>query len=145
MKKSYFWVFVANIYFNKNLLKNVNKTSMFKKKIFQTPIYKKKSFGKMPSKKGNCLKVFITTPKKPNSAARKTAKVILISNKQVIRCHIPGIKHTLQKYSTVLVKGSQVRDLPGIKYRVVRGKFDLKKVYDRTKSRSKYGIPKLTN
>jgi small subunit ribosomal protein S12 len=96
-----------------------------------------------PQKKGTCIKVFITTPKKPNSAARKTAKVILISNKKPIHCHIPGVKHTLQKYSTVLIRGAKVRDLPGIKYRVIRGKFDLKRVYDRTKSRSKYGIPRL--
>jgi small subunit ribosomal protein S12 len=103
---------------------------------------KKKGLDKCPQKKGTCLKVFITTPKKPNSAARKTVKVILLSTKKIIRCHIPGIKHTLQKYSTVLIQGAQVRDLPGIRYRVIRGKFDLKRVYDRTKSRSKYGIPK---
>jgi small subunit ribosomal protein S12 len=104
---------------------------------------KKAALDKCPQKKGTCLKVFITTPKKPNSASRKTVKVILLSNKKMVRCHIPGIKHTLQKYSTVLVRGAQVRDLPGIKYRVVRGKYDLKRVYDRTKSRSKYGVPKL--
>lgn len=106
---------------------------------------KKAALAKCPQKKGTCLKIFITTPKKPNSAARKTAKVILLSNKKTVHCHIPGVKHTLQKYSTVLVRGAQVRDLPGIKYRVIRGKFDLKRVYDRTKARSKYGIPKLDN
>ena len=121
----------------------LTKLQCLKKKYFKYKISRKKALEKCPQKKGNCLKVFITTPKKPNSAARKTAKVILISNKQIIRCHIPGIKHTLQKYSTVLVRGARVRDLPGIKYRVIRGKFDLKRVYDRTKSRSKYGIPKL--
>jgi small subunit ribosomal protein S12 len=104
---------------------------------------KKMALNKCPQKKGTALKVFITTPKKPNSAARKTVKVILLSNKKTVCCHIPGVRHTLQKYSTVLVRGAQVRDLPGIKYRVVRGKFDLKRVYDRTKSRSKYGVPKL--
>lgn len=104
---------------------------------------KKKSLFPTPQKKGTCLKVFITTPKKPNSAARKTVKVILISKKKSVICHIPGVKHTLQKYSTVLIRGASVRDLPGIKHRVIRGKFDLKRVYDRTKSRSKYGIPKL--
>lgn len=104
---------------------------------------KKVALEKCPQKKGTCIKIFITTPKKPNSAARKTAKVLLLSNKKSIRCHIPGIKHTLQKYSTVLIRGAQVRDLPGIKYRIVRGKFDLKRVYDRTNARSKYGIPRL--
>lgn len=121
----------------------LTKLQSLKKKYHSPRLIKKKALEMCPQKKGNCLKVFITTPKKPNSAARKTAKVVLISNKQVIRCHIPGIKHTLQKYSTVLVRGARVRDLPGIKYRVIRGKFDLKRVYDRTKSRSKYGIPKL--
>lgn len=121
----------------------LTKLQSLKKKYHRPKLTKKKALEMCPQKKGNCLKVFITTPKKPNSAARKTAKVVLISNKQVVRCHIPGIKHTLQKYSTVLVRGAQVRDLPGIKYRVIRGKFDLKRVYDRTKSRSKYGIPKL--
>lgn len=121
----------------------LTKLQSLKKKYHRPKLIKKKALEMCPQKKGNCLKVFITTPKKPNSAARKTAKVVLISNKQVVRCHIPGIKHTLQKYSTVLVRGARVRDLPGIKYRVIRGKFDLKRVYDRTKSRSKYGIPKL--
>jgi len=94
-----------------------------------------------PQKKGTCLKVFITSPKKPNSASRKVAKVILLSNKKITFCHIPGIRHSLQRYSTVLIRGGRVRDLPGIKYRLIRGKFDLKKVYDRSKARSKYGIP----
>ena len=96
-----------------------------------------------PQKKGTCLKVFITSPKKPNSASRKVLKVVLISTKKTTHCHIPGIKHSLQRYSTVLVRGGRVRDLPGVKYRVVRGKFDLKRVYDRIKARSKYGIPKV--
>ena len=96
-----------------------------------------------PQKKGICLKVFLTSPKKPNSASRKIAKVLLLSNKKTVHCHIPGIKHSLQKYSTVLIRGGRVKDLPGVKYRIVRGKFDLKRVYDRSKARSKYGIPKL--
>lgn len=116
------------------------KNQNFKKKKIN---HKKKNILNTPQKKGTCLKVFITTPKKPNSAARKTVKVILISRKKSVICHIPGIKHTLQKYSTVLIRGASVRDLPGIKHRVIRGKFDLKRVYDRTKSRSKYGVPKL--
>jgi small subunit ribosomal protein S12 len=89
------------------------------------------------------IKFLLLLPKKPNSAARKTIKVILLFNKKSVLCHIPGIKHSLQKYSSVLIRGARVRDLPGIKYRAVRGKFDLKRVYDRTKARSKYGVPKL--
>ena len=82
---------------------------------------KKRALGRCPQKKGTCTKIFITTPKKPNSAARKTAKVTLLSNKMKVICHIPGIKHSLQRYSSVLIRGAKVRDLPGIKYRIVRG------------------------
>jgi small subunit ribosomal protein S12 len=96
---------------------------------------------KCPQKKGTCLKVFVTSPKKPNSASRKIVKVVLLSNRKKTHCHIPGIKHSLQRYSTVLIRGGKAKDLPGVKYRLVRGKFDLKYVYDRTKARSKYGIP----
>jgi small subunit ribosomal protein S12 len=98
---------------------------------------------KCPQKKGTCLKVFVTAPKKPNSASRKVAKVVLLSNRKTTQCHIPGIKHSLQRYSTVLIRGGRVRDLPSVKYRVIRGKFDLKRVYDRLKARSKYGVPKI--
>lgn len=96
-----------------------------------------------PQKKGTCIKVFIMAPKKPNSASRKVLKVLLTSTKKKTHCHIPGIKHSLQRYSTVLIRGGRVRDLPGIKYRAIRNKFDLKRVYDRTKARSKYGVAKL--
>lgn len=106
---------------------------------------KKLVLEKCPQKKAVCLKVFVTSPKKPNSANRKVAKVALTSNKKKTICHIPGIKHSLQRYSTILIRGGRVRDLPGIKYRAVRGKLDLKKVYDRFKARSKYGIPKIEN
>ena len=68
---------------------------------------------------------------------------MLLSTKKTTHCHIPGIKHNLQKYSTVLIRGGHVKDLPGIKYRVIRGKYDLKYVYDRFKARSKYGVPKM--
>ena len=93
-----------------------------------------------PQKKGICLKVFVRSPKKPNSATRKVVKVLFLSTKKTSHCHIPGIKHNLQKYSTVLIRGGRVKDLPGIRYRLVRGKFDLKRVYDRVKAKSKYGI-----
>lgn len=102
---------------------------------------KKLILEKCPQKKATCLKVFVTSPKKPNSASRKVAKVVLLSNRKVTHCHIPGIKHSLQRYSTVLIRGGRVKDLPGVKYRLIRGKFDLKRVFDRTKARSKYGIP----
>ena len=116
------------------LIKKVRKKK--KKKV------KKLILDKCPQKKGTCLKVFVTSPKKPNSASRKVVKVVLSSSKKKTHCHIPGIKHSLQRYSTVLFRGGRVKDLPGIKYRLIRNKFDLQYVYDRSKARSKYGIPK---
>lgn len=104
---------------------------------------KKTVLNKCPHKKGICSQVFLKSPKKPNSAARKVAKVILISTKKSTICHIPGEKHTLQKYSNVLVRGGRVLDLPGVKYRLVRGKFDLYSVLERKNARSKYGKKKL--
>lgn len=123
------------------------KIQLILKKISKKKKKKKKKLvlEKCPQKKAVCLKVFVTSPKKPNSANRKVAKVALTSNKKKTICHIPGIKHSLQRYSTILIRGGRVRDLPGIKYRAVRGKLDLKKVYDRFKARSKYGIPKIEN
>jgi small subunit ribosomal protein S12 len=82
-------------------------------------------------------------PKKPNSANRKVAKVTFSKNKRNTYCYIPGIKHNLQKFSTVLLRGGRTKDLPGLKYKFVRGKFDLKSVQNRFKARSKYGIKKF--
>jgi len=96
-----------------------------------------------PQKKGQCVKIFITSPKKPSSGKRKVARVALSTGKH-INCHIPGTGgHNLQKFSTVLIRGCRVRDIPAMKYRAIRGKYDLKYVYERLSSRSKYGKPKL--
>jgi small subunit ribosomal protein S12 len=121
------------------------KIQLLIKKTRQQKIQKSKKLilEKCPQKKGTCLKVFTASPKKPNSASRKVVKIILLSTKKQTQCHIPGIKHNLQRYSTVLIRGGRVKDLPGIKYRIIRGKFDLKCVHDRFKARSKYGISKL--
>jgi small subunit ribosomal protein S12 len=116
----------------------INQFRKKKKKKIKTFV-----LGGCPQKKATCLKVFVTSPKKPNSASRKVVKVVLSSNNRITQCHIPGIKHSLQRYSTVLLRGGRVKDLPAVNYRLVRGKFDLKKVFDRSKGRSKYGIPKL--
>jgi small subunit ribosomal protein S12 len=115
------------------------------KKIRQQKTRKSKKLilEKCPQKKGTCLKVFTLSPKKPNSASRKVVKIVLLSTKKQTQCHIPGIKHNLQRYATVLIRGGRVKDLPGVKYRVIRGKFDLKCVHDRFKARSKYGVSKL--
>jgi len=94
-----------------------------------------------PQLKGVCVKVFTRTPKKPNSAIRKVAKLRL-SNKKVVESYIPGEGHTLQEYSVVLMRGGRVPDLPGVKYHCVRGKYDFKEVKNRKTSRSKYGVKK---
>jgi small subunit ribosomal protein S12 len=107
----------------------------FKSKIRQ---YKSKDLKSCPQKKGTCLKVFKTTPKKPNSALRPVARVIL-STKIAVNCHIPGITHKIRKFSTVLVRGGRVKDIPGIKYRLIRGKFDFAGLLERKTRRSTYG------
>lgn len=91
-----------------------------------------------PQKKGTVLKVLIVTPKKPNSALRKIARIRL-SNKRVVSAYIPGEGHNLQQYSTVLMRGGRVKDLPGIKYHLVRGKYDFLGIKTRKVGRSKYG------
>jgi small subunit ribosomal protein S12 len=94
-----------------------------------------------PFKKGVCLQVKTQTPKKPNSALRKVARVRL-SNKREVTAYIPGEGHNLQEHSVVLVRGGRVKDLPGIKYTIVRGSFDLQGVQKRRTSRSVYGTKK---
>ena len=91
-----------------------------------------------PSKRGVCVRVYTTTPKKPNSALRKVAKVRLTNKVEVI-AYIPGEGHNLQEHSIVLVRGGRVKDLPGVRYHIVRGSLDTAGVKDRKKSRSKYG------
>ncbi|MFN3597723.1 MAG: 30S ribosomal protein S12 [Rubricoccaceae bacterium] len=91
-----------------------------------------------PQRRGVCTRVYTTTPKKPNSALRKVAKVRLTNGIEVI-AYIPGEGHNLQEHSIVLVRGGRVKDLPGVKYHIVRGALDTAGVNDRRKSRSKYG------
>ena len=94
-----------------------------------------------PQKRGVCVRVYTTTPKKPNSALRKVARVRL-TNAIEITAHIPGIGHNLQEHSVVLVRGGRVKDLPGVRYHIIRGTLDSLGVQDRRKSRSKYGTKK---
>lgn len=91
-----------------------------------------------PQKRGVCTRVYTTTPKKPNSALRKVARVRLTNNIEVT-AYIPGIGHNLQEHSVVLVRGGRVKDLPGVRYHVVRGALDAAGVADRMQARSKYG------
>ncbi|MBL7136758.1 MAG: 30S ribosomal protein S12 [Candidatus Marinimicrobia bacterium] len=91
-----------------------------------------------PQKRGVCTRVYTTTPKKPNSALRKVARVKLTSGKEV-NAYIPGEGHNLQEHSIVLVEGGRVKDLPGVRYHIVRGTLDTSGVSDRRNSRSRYG------
>ena len=93
---------------------------------------------RQPLKRGVCVKVYTTTPKKPNSALRKVARVRLTTGFEVT-AYIPGIGHNIQEHSVVLVRGGRVKDLPGCRYHVVRGTLDAAGVRDRKRSRSKYG------
>ncbi len=103
--------------------------------------HNKKSYNPAPFKRWVCLKVSVMGPKKPNSAQRKFAKVRL-SNGIEVQAYIPWEKHTLQEHSVVLVRGWRVKDLPWVKYHIVRGKFDANAVEWRKQSRSKYGAKK---
>ncbi|MDI3548848.1 MAG: small subunit ribosomal protein [Halanaerobiales bacterium] len=94
-----------------------------------------------PQKRGVCTRVYTTTPKKPNSALRKVARVRLTNGIEVT-AYIPGIGHNLQEHSVVLVRGGRVKDLPGVRYHIVRGALDSAGVEDRKQGRSKYGVKK---
>nr|YP_009395651.1 ribosomal protein S12 [Vertebrata isogona]ARW64596.1 ribosomal protein S12 [Vertebrata isogona] len=94
-----------------------------------------------PQRRGVCTRVYTTTPKKPNSALRKVARVKLTSGFEVT-AYIPGIGHNIQEHSVVLIRGGRVKDLPGVRYHVVRGTLDSAGVKDRNNSRSKYGTKK---
>lgn len=111
-----------------------NKNKRIKKRVLnKTP-----ALEKCPQKKGICTKLVLWTPKKPNSALWKLAKVRL-TNKKHVYAYIPGEGHNLQAYSTVLMWGGRVKDLPGVKYHLIRGKFDFNGLKNRKTARSKYG------
>jgi small subunit ribosomal protein S12 len=96
------------------------------------------ALGAAPQKRGVCTRVYTTTPKKPNSAMRKVAKVRLTNGFEVIS-YIPGEKHNLQEHSVVLIRGGRVKDLPGVRYHILRGVLDTQGVKERRQRRSKYG------
>ena len=97
-----------------------------------------------PQRRGVCTRVYTITPKKPNSAIRKVARVRLTSGFEVT-AYIPGIGHNLQEHSVVLLRGGRVKDLPGVRYHVIRGTLDTTGVKDRCQGRSKYGVKKSTS
>jgi small subunit ribosomal protein S12 len=109
-----------------------------KERIVQKNQTKSPALEGCPQRRGVCTRVYTTTPKKPNSALRKVAKVRLSNGFEVIS-YIPGIGHNLQEHSVVLIRGGRVKDLPGVRYHIVRGVLDLQGVAGRLRSRSKYG------
>ena len=115
--------------------------------LIKTPRLKKQLFSrstalkKCPQRKGVCLRVYTRSPKKPNSAKRKVANVLLTSQAKIIG-YIPGQGHTLQEHSVVLVRGGRAKDLPGVKYHLVSGVLDFKNIKQRQRKRSKYGMKK---
>ena len=113
------------------------KKRKLKKKLDKTP-----ALNRCPQKKGICTKLVLRTPKKPNSALRKLAKLRL-TNKKLVYAYIPGEGHNLKEYSTVLIRGGRVKDLPGVKYHIVRGILDFSGLSKRKTSRSKYGTKRL--
>ena len=112
------------------LIRHPRKTPKAKSKV--------RDLDSCPQRRGVCLRVFTATPKKPNSALRKVARVRLTNGNEV-NAYIPGEGHTLQEHSVVLVRGGRVKDLPGVRYHIVRGSLDATGVDGRNKSRSKYG------
>jgi len=110
-----------------------------RKKTFKKT--KSKAMEGSPQKKGVCIQVKTQTPKKPNSALRKVTRVRL-SNNITVTAYIPGVGHNLQEHSIVTIRGGRVKDLPGVRYHVIRGSLDTAGVADRKKSRSKYGVKK---
>jgi small subunit ribosomal protein S12 len=115
-----------------------------KREVLADPIYNSVVVTKLinqvmnDGKRGVCTRVYTVTPKKPNSALRKVARVRLVNGMEVTT-YIPGIGHNLQEHSVVLVRGGRVKDLPGVRYKVIRGSLDASGVADRKKARSRYG------
>ncbi|MFA7284410.1 MAG: 30S ribosomal protein S12 [Candidatus Absconditabacterales bacterium] len=126
------------------LLKTGRKPKNYKSKapVLQFSVNKLERNAKVPQpspfKRGVCLKVYVTKPKKPNSAQRKVAKVRLSNGAEVI-AYIPGVKHNLQEHSVVMVRGGRVKDLPGVRYHIVRNRYDCAGVDGRRQGRSLYG------
>jgi small subunit ribosomal protein S12 len=128
------------------LVKKGRKTAVKKSKapalgFYFNTIKNKPKISPSPFKRGVCVKVFTTTPKKPNSALRKVARVRL-TNGMEVTAYIPGEGHNLQEHSVVMIRGGRVKDLPGVRYHIVRGRFDAAGVENRKQERSKYGVKK---
>lgn len=112
-----------------------------KGRISKLKINRKVALQNNPQKRGICTRVYVVTPKKPNSAMRKVARIKLTNNHEVT-AYIPGEGHNLQEHSIVLIRGGRVKDLPGVKYKIIRGALDTSGVKNRKQGRSKYGTRK---
>lgn len=112
-----------------------------KGRVAVTKKNKAPALGSCPQKRGVCTRVYTTTPKKPNSALRKVARVRLVNGIEVT-AYIPGEGHNLQEHSIVMIRGGRVKDLPGVRYHIIRGTLDTSGVEDRKQGRSKYGAKK---
>ena len=137
----------CQLFSSKNKLKNLKKLMptinqlLRKKRVKQVSRNKVPALQKQPLKRGVCVKVYTTTPKKPNSALRKVARVRL-SNGFEVTAYIPGEGHNLQEHSVVLIRGGRVKDLPGVRYHILRGNLDTQGVANRKQRRSLYGTKK---
>jgi len=118
--------------------RKINKTRSPALQFYFNSLKNRPVFSASPFKRGVCVKVFTTTPKKPNSALRKVARVRLTNGKEVA-AYIPGEGHNLQEHSVVIIRGGRVKDLPGVRYHIVRGILDFGGVENRKQQRSKYG------
>ena len=125
----------------KKLMASINQL-IRKKRIKKKKLTKVPALKGAPQQKGTCLRVFTMSPRKPNSAVRKVARLRLF-NGNFITAYIPGEGHNLQRFHDVLVRGGRVKDLPGIKYKIIRGKFNLSGILERKQARSKYGTKRL--
>lgn len=120
----------------------LTKNQLIARKRWLTILSKKISaLNKCPQKRGMCKRVYVVHPKKPNSALRKVARVCLFTRKD-ITAYIPGVGHNLQEHSFVLIRGGRVKDLPGVRHKIIRGALDCLGLKDRKRGRSKYGTPK---
>lgn len=134
----------------RQLIKKGRKTKVVKKakapalRRYFNNLKNRPVFSPSPFKRGVCIKVQTTTPRKPNSALRKIARVRLTNGLEVT-AYIPGEGHNLQEHSVVLIRGGRVKDLPGVRYHIVRGRLDTSGVSDRKQKRSKYGAKKVKN
>lgn len=126
------------------MLSNKNLYKKYKKRYLKFHRTRMAALEGCPQKRGICKRVYWDSPKKPNSAKRKIAR-LLLSTKRGVTAYIPGITHNLQNYSAVLIQGGRVKDMPGINYQIIRGKYDCQCVLARKQGRSKYGTKLLKN